>query len=369
MPIVSTKELDVYGDIDISEMLDNFNIDYKFNKDIHQIFFNFNAILLANYSKFLNRDFYSSNIMPCLEILFKVEDYLNEIPPQDKDFYSKFISETQIFGDFLYLRMIPKNSKEKIRILLFDEKINENSTGIFSKPPPMIFTNCTDYEFKEKREVNAPRKVSEFDASYYMEIKNRKKLLEYGVIVTNEDKKIKFKYPIFPKLTTKLFFQNMLDYSSPMNWNETIDNINVDIISKSHLGGITVRQNDMFNYVYLCWMQMWAITFWYCEQKEQRYRFQELLKVLDISHCYDMEIFNLLFEAISLYGQESKNYMILKLYDLILTQHLNPSLKIHSMVMKIMEKEKVEGIDQIKNFISNEIDKKFTKANFKKRAF
>jgi hypothetical protein len=195
---VSTKELDIYGDFDISELLDNFNIDYKFNKDIHQIFFNFNAILLANYSKFLNLDFYSSNIMPCLEILFKVEEYLNEIPQQDKEFYNKFISETQIFGDFLYLRMIPKNSKEKIRILLFDEKINENSTGIFSKPPPMIFTNCTDYEFKEKREVNAPRKVSEYDTNIYMQIKNRKKLLEYGVIIIISDKIIYKMWPTMP---------------------------------------------------------------------------------------------------------------------------------------------------------------------------
>ena len=115
---------------------------------------------------------------------------------------------------------------------------------------------------------------------------------------------------------------------------------------------------------------MWAIIFWYCEQKEQRYRFQELLKVLDISHCYVMEICNLLFEAISLFGKESKNYMmILKLYDLILNQHLNPSLKIHLMVVKIMEKEKVEVNDQIKSLISNEIDKKYTKAKFKKRSF
>jgi hypothetical protein len=61
--------------------------------------------------------------------------------------------------------------------------------------------------------------------------------------------------------------------------------------------------------------------------------------------------------------------MILKLYDLILSLHLNPSLKIHSMVVKIMEKENVEGNDQIKSFLSHEIDKKYTKANFKKRAF
>jgi hypothetical protein len=44
-----------------------------------------------------------------------------------------------------------------------------------------------------------------------------------------------------------MFFQNMFDYSSPMNWNETIDNIKADIISKTHLGGITFRQNDMLD--------------------------------------------------------------------------------------------------------------------------
>lgn len=107
------EDMITYVDEDIGETFNNFNIDYEFNKKINEIFFNFNANLLANYSKFLNLDFYSSNIMPCLEILFKVEDYLNEIPEQDKKFYDKFISETQIFGDFLYLRMIPKNSKEK----------------------------------------------------------------------------------------------------------------------------------------------------------------------------------------------------------------------------------------------------------------
>ena len=110
--------------------LSNFKIDYKFNKEINELFFNFNANLLSNYSKYLNLDFYSSNIMPCLEILFKVDDYLRQIPNNDKQFYDKFISETQLFGDFIYLRMIPKNTKEKIRILLFDEKINKNSENL-----------------------------------------------------------------------------------------------------------------------------------------------------------------------------------------------------------------------------------------------
>ena len=365
------EDMITYVDEDIGETLNNFNIDYEFNKKINEIFFNFNANLLANYSKFLNLDFYSSNIMPCLEILFKVEDYLNEIPEQDKKFYDKFISETQIFGDFLYLRMIPKNSKEKIRILLFDEKINQNSTGIFSKPPPMIFTNSSEYNFKNAHIIKSPRDLNKDDIFYIREIKNRKKLLEYGIIVTNDEKNknnYKFKYPVFPKLTTKIFFQNMLDYSAPKNWNEEMDNINAELISKSHLGGITLRQNDMINYVYLCWMQMWAMTFWYCDPIEQKYRFQELLKILEKSHCYDMEIFNLLFEATSTYG---KDFMVLKLYDLILKQHLNPSYKVHSIVMKIIDKNKVEGNfnDKLQSLIGMELNKKFKKTHFKKRAF
>ena len=356
---------------DVEELFNNFNIDYDFNREVHEIFFNFNATLLANYSKYLNLDFYSSNIMPCLEILFKVEDYLKIIPQTDKEFYDKFISETQIFGDFLYLRMIPKNSKEKLRILLFDEKINENSTGIFSKPPPMVFTNCEDYNFKEKYKINMPRDLNKDEIDYYNELKNRKKLLEYGVIVSNDQfqkDKFIFKYPIFPKLTTKIFFQNMLDYSPPKNWNEILDNINSDIISKSHLSGITLRQSDMKNYVYLCWIQMWAITFWYCEEIEKKYRFQELLKVLSKSQLYEMEIYNILFEALSQFG---KDYMVLKLYDIILKQHLNPSYKVHSIVMKIIEKQNVEGNfnEKLQSLVGNEINSKFTKTDFKPRVF
>ena len=361
----------IFFDEDFEENFNNFNIDYEFNREVNEIFFNFNATLLANYSKYLNLDFYSSNIMPCLEILFKVEEYLKIIPQSDKDFYDKFVSETQIFGDFLYLRMIPKNSKEKIRILLFDEKINENSTGIFSKPPPMIFTNCDEYNFKETNKVEPPKGINKDEFDYYNELKNRKKLLEYGILVKKDElnqNKVIFKYPIFPKLTTKLFFQNMLDYSPPKNWNEIIDTINVDIISKSHLSGVTLRQSDMKNYVYLCWMQMWAITFWYCEEIEKKYRFQELLKVLEISHCYEMEIFNLLFEVISAYG---KDYMVLKLYDLIIKQHLNPSYKVHSIAMKIIEKKNVEGNfnDKLQSFIGNEMNTKYTKTDFRKRVF
>ena len=357
----------LYDDYDF---LSNFQIDYDFNKEINELFFNFNANLLSDYSKYLNLDFYSSNIMPCLEILFKVEDYLKEIPINDKEFYDKFISETQIFGDFLYLRMIPKNTKEKIRILLFDEKITQNNSSIFQKAPPLIFTNSKEYEFKDKFEIQKPRKMTENEIKYYK--KHKIDLLSYGIIV-NEEKnndKIKLIYPVFPKLTTKIFFrQNFHDYYFPNNWNESIEGINEDLISKSHLGGVSIRQNDMQNYIYLCWMQMWAITFWYCDEKEQNYRFQQLLEVINKTSCYEMETFNLLFEALYKYGKNDN--MILKLYAILLKLHLNPSLKVHKIVMEIIEKKNLEGNfnDKLKNILEKEEQIIYDKKGFRKRVF
>jgi hypothetical protein len=51
-----------------------------------------------------------------------------------------------------------------------------------------------------------------------------------------------------------------------------------------------------------------------------------------------METFNLLFEALSKFGKNDD--MILKLYAILLKFHLNPSSKVHKIVMEIIEKKK-----------------------------
>ena len=346
----------------------NWNIDYKFNTEVGQIFFNFNAKLLSNYSKYLNLDFYSSNSAPSLELLFKVDQYLKEFSSSDKEFYNKFITETQIFGDFIFMRMIPKNSKEKIQILSFDEKINENSAGYWSQPLPSVFSKSNEYNFKIDIVIQKPRELSMIEKGYYKQSQHKMELLLYGIITQNTlDDKIIFNYPIFPKLVTDIFFkQNISQFIEPMNLNENIISINEDIILKSHLGGVQMRQNDMINYINLCWMQMWGMTFWYCDEKEKNYRFQELLKVIKKTSNHEMEIFNLLFETLSVNGTD---YMILKLYDILIKLRLNPSLKVHNIAMKILDRVKGGGNfnENLQRAIKSEEGKVYNNNNFRKR--
>ena len=351
--------------------LSNFNINFKFNREINHIFFNFNANLLSNYSKYLNLDFYSSNEAPRLEILFKVDKFLNDVPNLEKPFYNKFLTETQLFGDFIYMRMIPKNSKEKIQILAFDEQINKNFPN---KTQQNIFLDSKEYEFCNKYSVQKARKLTPEEKEFYKDKENKKKLLSYGIMVEEDkgkDKNILFTYPVFPKLTTEFFFADCFqEYFIPNNLNENIETINEDIISKSHLGGIKTKQDDMVNYIYLCWMQMWAMTFWYCDEQEKRYRFQELVKIIEKTTSHEMEIYNSLFETLSIYGKE---YMVLKLYDILLKLHLNPSFKIHNIAMKLLDKKK----SKMEKSMNNQLKKNYQKdaaivyknKNFRKRTF
>ena len=366
------NEFEVLSEVEEEpDIYNNFNIDFEFNKEVNELFFNFNANLLSGYQKFLNLDFYSSNNSPCLEVLFKVEEFLNQVSSSDKAFYEKFISETQIFGDFLYMRMIPKNTREKIQILAFDEKINENSASVFYRPPPSVFINSKDYTFVNKYKVQKARQLTKEEIAFYDIKENRIKLLNYGIIIKEDKitKQLVFEYPIFPDLTTKYFFlNNVKEYFLPMNLNDNVESINTDIVAKSHLGGVAMRLNDMDNYIYLCWMHMWALTFWYCDQKEKKYRFQKLLEVIKKTSSHEMEIFNLLFEALSLYGED---YMVLKLYDILLNLHLNPSFKVHNIVMKILDKKKLEGNikDNLQNAFKDELKTQVSNVGFRKRTF
>jgi hypothetical protein len=81
-----------------------------------------------------------------------------------------------------------------------------------------------------------------------------------------------------------------------------------------------------------------------------------------------MEIFNLLFETLNKYGKET---MVLKLYDILLQKRLNPSFKVHNIVMKLIENKKIRGKmnENLKKIIGKEDKNRYKKVNFSKRTF
>jgi len=107
-----------------------------FIKQIRYFFFQFMVSILLDYEKFLNHDFYTNNNIgsPSIETLFHTEEFYKTISYYDRPFYLKFIGEAQMFSDFVYKTLVPKDTEEMLEILFFKEHIMEkNSRKLFAK--------------------------------------------------------------------------------------------------------------------------------------------------------------------------------------------------------------------------------------------
>ena len=109
-----------------AEKLKDFNLNDRFM----DLFFAFNADLLYNYNEYINfEDCYQSKE---INNFFSKDNYLKKISLVDKNFYQTLI-ETQMFKNFLKQKMTPKNSFEMIKVIQFEEKINEKTKNFFRK--------------------------------------------------------------------------------------------------------------------------------------------------------------------------------------------------------------------------------------------
>ncbi len=347
---------------------------YIFNQNIRNLFFQFLVNILQNYSKYLNTDYYTQNEIssPNINNLFKTEDFISSHDYGDRQFFRKFINETQIFVEFILKRMIPKDSNEKLEILYFDENLMEK-TGrkFFSKKPYTPFIHSTLYDVKHTYSVPKHRGFSEEEVAYFLtSFDNRREALKSGQEILVDGDQLLINYLVFPCLLTDIFFKNSPKaYFLPPNLSEDLDGINIDMVSKSHLGTVSVHRCEMENYINLCWIQLWAMTFWYHDELEKRFRFQQLLNILDCVINHEMEIFNLLFESISKYGED---YMVLKLYERLVYYRLNPSYSICTTVMKLVDKKQIlnkNGVGSIAKYVERyDFKKKYETEKFKKRS-
>ena len=337
------------------------------NEDYQNIFFNFFCEILKNYEECLNMDYFKNRdneVMTSIETLFLCDKFINNHNANDVEFYEKFIKDSQLFADFIYKRMIPKNNQEIIDISLVNEKTSKQSKlKYYFLGDYMDISKYKGYNLNNKYTVLGARELSKYEKSAINEKikelydngnliikeKNKEKLDRISKISTkentndNSDDKILFKYYIFPKLNFNIYCNNdnVNEYCPPPDFTEELEAINTDFVSKTSLGKNINRRLEMKNYIYLTWLEVWAYSFWYIDINEKHYRFDQMLDILNKVLHHEINIFNLIFDVLN---KQKEDEMILKLYQKLLQLKINPSSFIYDIISRILDKKQIKQI-------------------------
>jgi len=397
----------------------NFKTVKDFNEHYQYYFFYFFCEILKNYQKYLNMDYFKSNDsdkVTSIDTLFKCKKFIeshgiNEIP-----FYTKFVEESQLFADFIYKRMIPRNSQEIIDVLLVNETIisiknrsrflgSEKTEFLESKAYKILGkyvvpkarsanadeisilkSKINDYKRKGQIITCVKYKINRITEYGLNEenikeknnanlIKNMKSEIEKNLNKNQQEIKeeLYFQYFIFPELDFNIYCndKNINDYYFPPDYSDEIEAVNTQCISTSSLGQKINQNLEMRNYIYLTWLEVWAYTFHYSEKIERQYRFNQMLDILDKVIHHEMNILNLIFEILN---EEREQIMIFKLYQKLLQLKINPNTVIYNIISNILDKDQIKEIIEANKNNTNIQSLKFDidsniKSNFKERTF
>ena len=331
------------------------------NEEIQKIFSKFMINLLKDYPKFLTKD-YSVNrdISQSIKDMIDLKSYLNLYSNGEKCFYSKIFS-TQMFMEFIYKRMMPKDCNEKVEVLFIEEKIQEklNEKNLLSKigksknAVQYILLHCKEYDYDD--DIIIIDLTGEKGLTYGLKcyLLNNKLLLStflnrgYNINIDEDSFDISFTYNIFPALLSdKLFILNIEEYQKERkHFYKDIEEINAKIVNKIAFKFIQeknrINNSESKNDLYLCYLIVWSMVFWYTEEDEKDDRFIEMLGVLEKVDEHDVKIFEMLFKTLVKY---SKDENVILLYKKFIHLRLNPSWDMFSLVSKIIKKK--QNIDR-----------------------
>ena len=366
------------------------NLNEEKSKKYQQIFYEFMIDLLKDYPQFLSTDYsVTKDISMSTKDLINIKNYIDLYSGTEKDFYRK-ICGSQMFIEFIYKRMMPKDFNDKVEALFFEEKINEKiANNKFFGGSKLLEKNCLlpceDYNYIDTFEIDLNpdnNNTSKILIDYILSQKPSKdikmKFLENGYILDIDDEKqnIYFKYHIFPSLLSeKLFILNINSYTVPPKLFNQVNEINEKIVNQSHLKFIQdikdLKNSKAENDLYLCYLILWSMVLWYTDKEERDYSFLKMLEILEKIEEHDIKIFELVFKALAEYSNDEN---IVLLYRKFIQFRLNPTWDIFTIVNKIFKKRKnADKKNKLlhENMSIEELQKKYTleKHKFKERIF
>lgn len=233
-------------------------------ENIRSAFFQFFVSILSNYKKFMNFSLNADN-SGC----FNETGFLKDCPDSSKPFFQKFL-KTQMFANFCETRSRPQNIEEHSENLLFDEHIlaKANRSGLRYSKHPTPFIN------DESQGITTSWNVVELKHSPISE---------------------KQPYGYFPDLSLQTLSEFPLPKTQPPKYSESMDfhhQKSPVIINKC--------QSDK-EFIYTCWVEMWAASLWYQDEAEHNLRVKELFHVLkklkEITSFSLTPIYKVLLEA------------------------------------------------------------------------
>ena len=319
------------------------------NEDYQEIFYRFMYNLLKDYSKYLKKSSCESNKF---DDLFDKKGYINSQSSKEKDFYEKIIS-SQMFLDFIIKRLMPRDTKEKIQALFFEEKINVKiATKKYIRANKILEQNVLlpskDFDYvidPEIVDLTPNKKFSVLNTEtinfFNKEKINKEVCLPRGYIVKEGKTKseLYFDYYIFPELLSETLFKyNCNNYSIPSNYNYIITTISEQILKNCFIvfdDNSKGKSSEYLNDIYISYVILFALSLSYMDKEERKPRFNNLLQILVKIDNHDMEVLELLFDSLIKLKEEE---MAVELYTMFNQLHINLTWSIFLIMSKILHK-------------------------------
>ena len=343
----------------LKEKLDKRTEEYRKNKKVEEtnegyqdIFYRFMINLLKDYPKFLKKN-YDGNSKKITDMI-DIDGYVSSQNSSDRKFYSEIL-HSQMFEEFITKRMRPKDQRDKIQALFFEEKLNvKYAQKKLIRGNKLLEQNVLlpskKYDYEEPKLVID---LSEQGLSTSLEQGTlkffnkpniiKRECLPNGFTIREDGLKGQFffDYYIFPTLLSeKLFKFNCKSYDVPItDFRQSMEEINTSIINKCIINFDDMRKNynnKLLNDIYISYLILFSLTFWYTDKEEREYRFYCMLQILDKIESHTSEVIELLFST--LVHLKEEDFAIL-LHTKYLNLHLNPTSKIFSIVTRILKKK------------------------------
>ena len=322
------------------------------NNRYQKIFYKFMIYLFKDYPKYLKDDYgIRKTIKLNIKYMIDLEKYIKSKDPSERDFYNKILN-TQMFIELIYKRMMPKDSREKVEALFFEEKIyvKKSKINIFNNPTDQtILLSSTEYDYNKNNieiiDLSKSTKNSNEIINYIIDNKNDYMFnidcLSKGFYIaknkSNNNTILKYTYYLFPLLINeKIFKVNKNNFHVGKPLYKDIEKINSKIVNKMHLKqeNRKIKNTEIENDNNLSYLILWSLTFWYTDKEERAFRYNQMIEVLERIESHEIEICEMLMETVAKYGTENN---IRLLYKKFIKRKLNPSWKIFSLASKYLK--------------------------------